>query len=74
MEEVCKVGHKKLQKNIRGWRTFLKHEMFFINSRCRSLATVRLKSDNFMQIFGIFIGVPICARCFSYAPEIWAST
>ena len=27
MEEACHIGHKKLQKNIQVWRTFLGTEI-----------------------------------------------
>ena len=50
MEEVCKVGHKNLQKNFWGWRTFLSADT----------SILKVQTDNFMSLFWTFAGVPNC--------------
>ena len=42
MKEVCKVGHKKLQKKNFPWYSNL------------VMLKLKVKSDNFMQLFSIF--------------------
>ena len=54
MEKVCESDHKKLGKNVWGWRKFIRHKIFLIISRYKSLVVLSLKLDNFVWLFWNF--------------------
>ena len=79
MEEVCEINSAN---EFSGWRTFLKG-LFGLKdfSKClllypveKSLDMSMPKLDNFMQLFWIFVCVPVWPSRFSYVTGIRIST
>ena len=73
MEEYVRLIVKNCERIFENCEEILKHQLFLIISRCRSLVTSILKPDYFMLLF-LIVGVPICVRYFLYVPEICMNT